>query len=119
MNQQAIGLYERSAKLDHNYCVPRWNLAYLFKSQGSIIPAIQVFNDLARIEPEDYRIFGELGFLLHRHGDLNLAIKNWGKSLHLNPQQPQIISALAELIAAKSENPELSPSTGQKHMGGS
>ena len=30
LNQQAIGLYERSAKLDHNYCVPRWNLAYLF-----------------------------------------------------------------------------------------
>ena len=97
IDQQAIRFYEKAAKLDKNYLTPRWNLAYLFKAQGDVIHAIQVFNDLARIDPEDYRIFGELGFLLQKHGDVELAIKNWGKSLALNPNQPQILQALATM----------------------
>lgn len=96
-DQLAIYYYEQAAKLDPKYLTPRWNLAYLFKAQGDLVHAIQVFNDLAQIEPEDYRIFGELGFLLAQHGTIDLAIQNWGKSLALNPDQPQILQALSRL----------------------
>lgn len=97
LNSQAITFYEEAARLDKRYLTPRWNLAYLFKAQGDIIHAIQVFNDLATLDTEDYRIFGELGFLLYQHGDVELAVKNWGKSLALNPSQPQIIEAMAKV----------------------
>ena len=112
LDQQAIRFYEQAAKLDRDYLTPRWNLDYLFKAQGNVLYAIQVFNDLARIEPEDARVFGELGFLLQRHGDLDLAIVNWGKSLGLNPRQPQILQALTQLRPGRPtpgsiEQPEL------------
>ena len=103
LNEQAQWFYEEAARLGSNYLTPRWNLAYILKAEGQIVRAIQVFNDLANLEPEDYRIFGELGFLLYQHGDIELAIEKWGKSLSLNPDQPQIIEALAgiELITEK------------------
>jgi len=97
MDDLAIGYYEQAAKLDPHYLTPRWNLAQLFKARRNIIPAIQVFNDIARLEPKNYRPFGELGFLLYQHGDINLAITNWAKSLALNPNQPQILNAIAKL----------------------
>jgi len=96
-DDQAITYFEEAAKLDKNYVIPRWNLAYLFKAKGDVLHAIQVFNDLARLDPEDYRIFGELGFLLYKYGHTELAIKNWGKSLSLNPEQPQMLKAMAEI----------------------
>ena len=97
LNGQAVGFYERAARLDNRYLTPRWNLAHLFKAQGDTMHAIQVFNDLARIESKDYRIFGELGFLLRQYGDEQLAIQNWGKSLALNPDQPQVLDALRKI----------------------
>lgn len=94
--------------------------AYLFKSQGDIVHSIQVFNDLARLEQDDYRIFGELGFLLREHGDTDLAIKNWGKSLAINPDQPQIINALSDLSSSKQieVEPMLTNISLPRHAGG-
>lgn len=63
----------------------------------------QVFNDLSKIEPEDFRIFGELGFLLYQYGNIDLAITNWGKSLSLNPNQPQIIETIAKLTVNQNK----------------
>lgn len=105
MPERAIPFYEEAARLDENYLTPRWNLMHLFKAQGDIVHAIQVLNDLARLDEEDFRVFGELGFLLYQHGDTELAIKNWGKSLSLNPDQPQIIAALAQ-IAPRPRQPQ-------------
>lgn len=101
LDRQAVRFYEQSARLDRNYLTPRWNLAYLFKARGDVVYAIQVFNDLARLDPEDFRIFGELGFLLFQHHDMDLAIQNWGKSLALNPNQPQILQAIAKMGTSK------------------
>jgi tetratricopeptide (TPR) repeat protein len=96
-DEQAIGFYEKAARLDKKYLTPRWNLAYLFKARGDVVHAIQVFNDLGNIDPQDFRVFGELGFLLRQYGNIELAIQNWGKSLALNPDQSQIIQAIAAL----------------------
>ena len=104
MDELAVNYYEQAARLGKDYLTPRWNLAYVFKARGDIVPAIQVFNDLARIDTEDFRAYGELGFLLFRHGDVELAIQNWGKSLALNPNQPQIVKALGRLF--EKEKPE-------------
>ena len=101
LDQQAIRFYEKAAQLDKNYLTPRWNLGHLFKAQGNLLHAIQVFNDLAEIDPDDYRVFGELGFLLYQYGQTDLALKNWGKSLSLNPEQTQVISAVSNVKLPK------------------
>jgi Flp pilus assembly protein TadD len=104
--EKAIQFYEKAARLSKSYLTPRWNLAYVFKAQGDTIHAIQVFNDLAKQDPEDYRIFGELGFLLYQYGDISEAVVNWGKSLSLNANQPQIINAIQKLgTEAKTQLP--------------
>lgn len=110
LDEQAIGFYEQAAKLDKKYLTPRWNLAYLFK-KSDLLHAIQVFNDLAQIDPEDFRIFGELGFLLQRYDHHDLAVKNWGKSLFLNPDQPQILEALGNF-----KQPSIPAQTAQESM---
>ncbi len=94
---EAIHYYEKAAMLDKKYLTPRWNLARLFKANGDQLHAIQVFNDLAKLDKEDFRVYGELGFLLAEYGEPELAIKNWGKSLGLNPTQPQILDTLTQL----------------------
>lgn len=94
----AIFYFEQAAKLDNKYLTPRWNLARLFKAKEDLLHSIQVFNDLANIDPENFRIYGELGFLLFQNGNIDLAVKNWGKSLSLNPDQPQIIEAFAKVV---------------------
>lgn len=98
--ESSIRFFENAARLDKEYLTPRWNLARLFKAQGDQLHAIQVFNDIAIITPEDFRVFGELGFLLYQHGEVELAIKNWGKSLWLNPDQPQIIEAFNQITTS-------------------
>lgn len=94
---RAIGVYEAAAKMDWSYAPARWNLARIFRSIGKHEWAASVFEDLTRASPGDFRPFGELGFLmdqeLHRPQEAEFW---WYQSLERQPEQPQIIAALAE-----------------------
>lgn len=94
----AIQHYEQACRGDWRYSPARWNLAKIFKAIGRLDWAAKVFEDLTRASPEDFRPYGELGFLAEsreRSGDE--ARYWWYESLRRNPQQPQIIAALAAL----------------------
>lgn len=95
---EAIVYYEAAAKMDWRYGPARWNLAKIFQASGRYDWAAKVFEDLTKAAPGDFRPYGELGFLFARHlGDQERARYWWYESLRLNPAQPQIIDALAEL----------------------
>ncbi|MCB9854684.1 MAG: DUF2723 domain-containing protein [Phycisphaerales bacterium] len=107
---RAIGIYEDAAKMDWTYAPARWNLARIFKSLGKYDWAASVFEDLTRATPGDFRPFGELGFLMkERLGRPMEAVYWWYESLRIQPDQPQIIAALAAQLSenqAKLTNPE-------------
>lgn len=95
---EAIGYYEEAARDDWRYSAARWNLAHVFQSTDRYGWAAKVFEDLARATPGDFRPFGELGFVHARHLHDPEAARNWWyESLRINPRQPEIINALAEL----------------------
>ncbi len=95
---EAIHHYEEACRGNWRYSPARWNLAKIFKAIGKQDWAAKVFEDLTRSSPEDFRPYGELGFLARDHfHSPDLARHWWYESLHKNPQQPQIIAALTGL----------------------
>lgn len=92
--EDAIRYYQSAAALDPRYTPPRWNLARLHKSRAEFSQAEQAFIELSRADPNDFRVWGELGFLAARAGRDEDAVALWRKSLGLNPNQPQIIEQL-------------------------
>jgi len=91
---EAIAYYRKAASMDPRYEAPRWNMARLFKSRRQYEDAARVFEELTKADPDDFRPWGELGFLAARNGDSAKAIRYWNASLKLNPSQPQIIEQL-------------------------
>src|SRR5262249_8722094 len=95
---EAIGYYEEAAKMDWHYAAARWNLAKIFKTVGKFEWSAKVFEALTIAVPGDLRAYGELGFLFTDHlGDLERARYWFYESLRINPQQDQIIAALATM----------------------
>ncbi len=112
--QAAIGYYETAARLDWAYAPARWNLAKIFSRTDQPVWAAKVYQDLAQATPKDFRVFGELGFLYHgRLQDPHQAREWFYESLRLNPQQPQIIKALAEIEALARPSSQPSAITSQ------
>lgn len=93
----AIDQFERAAALDWRYALPRWNLFRLNKKQGRWEEARRQLTEIIRATPDDFRAYGELGFLLaDTVGDRSAAERAWKESLRLNSDQPQVIAAMAE-----------------------
>ncbi len=94
---QAYEYYQSAAAMDSDYGSARWNLARLYKSERRWKEAERVFLELVESTPDDYRVFGELGYL----GELNsvppnVIVARFQESLRLNPAQAQIIKHLAD-----------------------
>lgn len=97
LESAAIDRFERAAALDWRYALPRWNLFRIHKKTGQWEAARRQLTEIIRATPDDFRAYGELGFLLaDSFGDRPAAEHAWKESLQLNPDQPQIIAALAE-----------------------
>ena len=108
---EAVGYYEQAARSDWRYGPARWNLAKIFRSLGQYAWSAKVFEDLTRATPDDFRPYGELGFLYRNHlDDLERARFWWYESLRRNPRQPQVIAALAEGQVAKVDPAEATTS---------
>ncbi|UCG31804.1 MAG: tetratricopeptide repeat protein, partial [Phycisphaerales bacterium] len=92
----AVDYYARAAGMDKHYALPRWNLFRLFKRHGRYAEAREQLEQIIAATPDDFRAYGEMGFLLHNHlDDPDAAVRFWHESLRIKPDQPQIIEALA------------------------
>jgi tetratricopeptide (TPR) repeat protein len=104
----AIAIYETAAKMDWTYAPARWNLARIFKSLQKYDWAASIFEDLTRASPGDFRPYGELGFLKSEWlGRPDEARFWWYESLRIQPDQPQIIAALARQMESKADTGEV------------
>lgn len=102
LTQDALGLYRRALAIDPRYPNARWNLARLYQGSGRIGEAIEEYRQLAKYDPKDPRPFGQIGFLYRAIGQMDQAVVYWNKSLERQPDQRQILDALAEAHAATS-----------------
>jgi len=92
--EDALAYYTKASDMDKRYEAPRWNMARLCKSLKQYDKAEKVFEELAAANPDDFRVWGELGFLAAGDGRWQEAVAHWNASLRLNPDQRQIIEQL-------------------------
>ncbi len=97
LSDEAIGYFQQAAALEPHYTLPRWNLFRTFKAKSRWSEARDQLTAILEADADDFRAHGEMGFLLATHfDDRDGAIHSWRESLHGNPNQPQIVDALAE-----------------------
>lgn len=107
LEDESMEYYLRAARMDPAYEAPRWNLGRMFKHRQEFDDAEKVFMELSQANPEDFRVWGELGFLAARTPDrAELAVSYWHRSIKLNPAQPQILEQL-HLYYASGAHQEL------------
>ena len=111
LTAEALDYYRRATQIDPRYKAAWWNMARVAKSLQQWDLAEQCFRKLTEIDDQDFRPWGELGFIAKMHaGDTEEAIRCWEQSIKLNPRQPQI---LTELLAYY----EVPPVTSQTYSG--
>lgn len=72
-------------------------LGYSFIYQGKLQQAITVFKINVDLYPESWNVYDSLGEVYMLNGDTELAIKNYEKSLELNPSSAGAIEKLKKL----------------------
>jgi tetratricopeptide (TPR) repeat protein len=73
-------------------------LGYKFLGEEKVLEAIEVFKINAKEFPESWNVYDSLGEAYMVNGDKELAIKNYEKSVALNPSNENGIKALKELM---------------------
>lgn len=74
---------------------------YLLQEMKNIKDAIEIFKLNVKAHPEDANAYDSLAEAYAKSGERELAIKNYAKSLELNPQNTNAIKKLNELIEKK------------------
>ncbi len=101
----ALQLYRRlkeSNDTTYDYRESELNeLGYQLLSQNRIVDAIAVLVLNAEGFPSSWNVYDSLGEAYAKHGDRDLAIVNYKKSLGLNPQNSNAIAALQRLAGGK------------------
>ncbi len=96
--------YQKALGFDGKYVSALWNIARTSSVLGDSQGAAQYFQKLHSVNPNDFRVLGELGFLHYRRlGDTKLATSYFRDSLRLNPDQRQILDVLQRIDTALYE----------------
>lgn len=100
----AIDYYNQACDISPMYKSVRWNLSRLHKSHQDWESAEKVFHELVKITPDDFRVYGELGFLYKQlqYPD-EIIIQYFEKSLAKNPSQPQIVWELGDYYYSRTQ----------------
>lgn len=75
------------------------NLGYILLETGKITEAIEIFKLNVEVYPESANVYDSLGEAYMKNGDSELAIKNYKKSLELDPGNQNAIKMLKKLKA--------------------
>lgn len=89
-------------------------LGYYLLSRDRIADAIEVFRYNVSENPQSWNVYDSLGEAYARHGDRDLAIANYKKSLELDPKNANAQKAIDRLTAAPAK---LDGDTLQKYVG--
>ena len=96
-DENAIEYFRQAASLDVHYALPRWNLFRTYKARGNWPQAKYWLEQIIAATPDDYRAYGEMGFVQEQLGDQEKAVYFWQESLRRNPGQRAIIDELSRI----------------------
>ncbi|MEJ2542866.1 MAG: serine hydrolase [Calditrichaceae bacterium] len=89
---------KRNSPDDYNFNEREFNrLGYILLSMNKVSDAIEVFKLNVESYPEGYNTYDSLGEAYMINGQKELAIKNYKKSLELNPQNTNAVEMLKKL----------------------
>ncbi|MFQ5662739.1 MAG: serine hydrolase [Terriglobia bacterium] len=77
------------------------NLGYMLLLQKRTADAIAIFQLNVEAYPESFNVYDSLGEAYMENGDYDLAIKNYAKSLELNPRNINALERLNKLVKVK------------------
>jgi glycosyltransferase involved in cell wall biosynthesis len=100
--QEAEKYFLRALETDNNFPDAYLNLSNLYSINGQFIQASMFLEKYAALNPNDFKIFNQLGFIYLQLKDLNKAQLNFEKSLELKPDQNKVIEARRKLLSLES-----------------
>ncbi|MBX7221067.1 MAG: tetratricopeptide repeat protein [Blastocatellia bacterium] len=86
-------------------------LGYRLLNQGRVEPAVAVFKLNVAAFPQSANVYDSLGEALAKQGNLAEAIKNYEKTLVLNPDNPNAVTILRQLKKALAEHSDTPPAS--------
>jgi CubicO group peptidase (beta-lactamase class C family) len=98
---QAVARYrelKEKSRAQYDFREPELNgLGYLLLQRGRVDDAIQIFQLNVEEYPASWNAYDSLGEAYAAHGNRDLAIKNYKKSIELNPKNTNGVDALKRL----------------------
>ncbi|HEY8181154.1 MAG TPA: serine hydrolase [Thermoanaerobaculia bacterium] len=98
---QAVARYrelKEKSRAQYDFREPELNrLGYQLLRRGRVDDAIQIFQLNVEEYPNSWNVYDSLGEAYAAHGDRDLAIKNYKKSIELNPKNTNATDALKRL----------------------
>jgi len=101
--QEAEKYFLRALETDNNFPDAYLNLSNLYSINGQFIQASMFLEKYAALNPNDFKIFNQLGFIYLQLKDANKAQLNFEKSLELKPDQEKVIEARRTLLSLESD----------------
>jgi dienelactone hydrolase len=106
--QAAVNQYrdlKKSQSSSYDFEEPELNnFGYVLLGQGKVKESIEIFKLNVEAFPEGFNTYDSLGEAYMNAGERELAIKNYKKSLELNPQNTNAVEMLKKLGAQEENN---------------
>ena len=101
--QEAEKYFLKALETDNNFPDAYLNLSNLYSINGQFIQASMFLEKYAALNPNDFKIFNQLGFIYLQLKDVNTAQLNFEKSLELKPDQEKVIEARRTLLSLETD----------------
>ena len=95
--EEAIELLKNWSNLNPNLPDPKIELGRLYQELGQNQEAIDYLSAAIALDPKNARAHRALGYLRELSSDWNQAILNYKYSLEANPNQPDLVTRIAQL----------------------
>ncbi|MBN2476330.1 MAG: tetratricopeptide repeat protein [Pirellulales bacterium] len=102
--RRAETLWQRATMLDAKNPICRRYLTALFKRGGRDQEALEVYEELSRIEPENALVYAQIGMLNSRLQRFDATEKAFRKVIELAPERAEAYGWLAELLLHHNKN---------------
>ncbi|MGP0628108.1 tetratricopeptide repeat protein [Nitrospina sp. 32_T5] len=107
--EAAIGLFEKTLKIDPGFVPARYDLAVAYRGLGQMDAAIAEYEKALKLNPRFPEALSNLGGQYFRRGDVNKAIEKFREAIHIHPNFIQALSNLGAALNKKERYEEAVP----------
>lgn len=107
--EAAIGLFQKTLKIDPDFVPARYDLAVAYRGLGQMDAAIAEYEKALKINPRFPEALSNLGGQYFRRGDVNKAIEKFREAIYIHPNFIQALSNLGAALNKKERYEEAVP----------